>query len=85
MKFHACTRGLLAGAIGVAALAGSCGVASAEPDVVDPGTVPPIITQIITGTPAFIVDPRDRDGPRSDLGGTRECSAKICGLAAGNN
>ena len=67
MILHACARGLLAGALmSVMALAGGTGVARADPD--DVGE-PSIIDQIITQTPALLVDPADEGGPSTDWDG----------------
>jgi hypothetical protein len=67
MKFHTCTRGLLAGAMSVLALAASTAVAQAEPDPFVP--TPGIIDQILTQTPALFVDPADEGGPGSNSDG----------------
>jgi hypothetical protein len=54
---------LLAGGLGVMALASGAGVARADTD----GTpAPPIIDQILTQTPALFVDPADEGGPASN-------------------
>jgi len=50
MKLRACTRGLLAGAISVTALAGGTGVAKAD-DPISPQV--PRIDQILQQTPVF--------------------------------
>ena len=65
MKLHTCARGLLAGAIGVMALAGSTGIAHAQPDPIPP-PAPGIIDQLLTETPDLFVDPRDEGGPGSN-------------------
>ena len=68
MKLHTCARGLLAGAISVVALAGGTGVAHADSDpFLPPG--PGIIDQLLTSSPALLVDPRDEGGPSVDRGG----------------
>jgi hypothetical protein len=68
MKLHTCTRGLLAGAISVMALAGGTGVAHAQPDPIQP-PVPGITDLLITSTPSLWVDPRDEGGPSTNWGG----------------
>ena len=68
MKLHSCTRGLLAAAMSVIALAGGAGVAHAQPDINVPPS-PPIIDQILTQTPALFVDPADEGGPAVDSDG----------------
>ena len=68
MKLHTCARGLLAGAISVVALAGGTGVAHADSDpFLPPG--PGIIDQLLTSSPALLVDPRDEGGPSTNWGG----------------
>jgi hypothetical protein len=59
---HKCTRGLLAGAMSVLALAASTGVAHAQPDPFQPPT-PGILDLLVTSTPALFVDPADEGGP----------------------
>src|SRR5260370_24830311 len=56
MKLHRCALRLLAGGIGVLALAGGTGVARAQPEP-SPPPVPSIIDQLVTDTPALAVDP----------------------------
>ena len=68
MDSHVRTRGLLIVAISIVALACAPGVARADDPVIAP-TVPGIINQILIDTPVLSSDPRDRDGPRRDLGG----------------
>jgi hypothetical protein len=52
----------------VMALAGSSGVAAAQPEPIPP-PVPGIIDQLVADTPALFVDPRDEGGPASDWDG----------------
>jgi hypothetical protein len=66
MILRTCARGLLAGAMIVMALAGGAGVARADPDDV---SAPSIIDQLITQTPALLVDPADEGGPSIDWDG----------------
>jgi hypothetical protein len=62
MKLHTCARGLLAGAMGVMALAAGTGVAHADSDAF--GTpAPGIIDQMLTSTPALSVNPANEGGP----------------------
>jgi hypothetical protein len=68
MKRHVCGRGMLAGAMGVLALAASTGVAHADSDPFTPAG-PGIINQILTETPALSVDPADEGGPGSNYDG----------------
>jgi hypothetical protein len=51
MKLRPCTRGLLAGAISVTALAGGTGVAKADDPLPPPGL--PTIDRILQQTPVF--------------------------------
>jgi hypothetical protein len=67
MRLRTCTRGLVAGAISVSALAASAGVAQADPDPFAPS--PGIIDLITTETPAIFVDPADEGGPSTGSGG----------------
>jgi hypothetical protein len=55
---------LLAGGLAAMALACGAGVAQADNDGMNPG--PPIIDQILTQTPALLVDPSDEGGPASN-------------------
>jgi hypothetical protein len=68
MKLRMCAGGLLAGAMGIAALAGGTGVAAAQPDPIPPPT-PGIIDLLLTETPDLFVDPRDEGGPSAAWGG----------------
>lgn len=68
MKRHMLARGLLAGAVSVIALAGSTGVANAEPEPI-PAPVPGIIDQLLTQTPVLFVDPNNEGGQGNDWGG----------------
>ena len=68
MKLHRCALRLLAGGIGVLALACCTGVARAQPDP-SPPPVPSIIDQLVTSTPALSVDPSDEGGPSTQWGG----------------
>ena len=67
MKLHRCALRLLAGGIGVLALAWCAGVAHAQPDASPP--VPSIIDQLVTSTPALSVDPSDEGGRSTQWGG----------------
>ena len=58
---------LLTGAVTVMAVAISAGIADADADPFTPG--PPIIDQILTQTPALLVDPSDEGGPASNSDG----------------
>jgi hypothetical protein len=66
MKLHACARGLLAGAISVAALVGTTGVAQADDPLPPPGL--PGIDRILLQTPVFN-NPANEGGPGSNWGG----------------
>jgi hypothetical protein len=68
MKLKRCALSLLAGGIGVVALAGGTGVARAQP-APSPPPVPSIIDQLVTLTPALSVDPSDEGGPSTQWGG----------------
>ena len=68
MKLHRCAPRLLAGGIGVLALAYSTAVAHAQPDP-SPPPVPSIIDQLVTLTPALSVDPSDEGRPTTQWGG----------------
>ena len=68
MKLRTCARGLLAGAIGVMALAGSTGAAHADSDPFV-GSGPGIIDQLLTSTPALFVNPSDEGGPSTNWDG----------------
>ena len=68
MKLHKPGLRLLAGGIGVLALAGGTGVARAQPDP-SPPPAPSIIDQLLTATPALSVDPSDEGGPSTQWGG----------------
>ena len=62
MTLRTSGRRLLFGGLGVIALAGSAGVANAQPDPTPP-VVPSIIDQLLTSTPVFSVNPDDEGGP----------------------
>lgn len=62
MTLRTSGRRLLFGGLGVIALAGSTGVAGAQPDNNQP-PVPSIIDQLVTSTPVFSVNPSDEGGP----------------------
>ncbi len=68
MKLRTRTRGLLAGAISVAALASGTGVAHAQPDPIPP-PAPGIIDNLLTQTPILFVDPNNEGGQGQDWGG----------------
>jgi hypothetical protein len=68
MTLHRCARRLLVGGVSVVALAGSTGVAHAQPGPTPP-PVPSIIDQLITSTPALSVNPSDEGGPSTPWDG----------------
>lgn len=68
MKARWCTRGLVAGAASLVALFGGTGVAHADPDI-DPWPGPDPVEQIVTETPALLVDTQDEGGPGTDWDG----------------
>lgn len=61
MKLHACTRGLLAGAISLMALAGATGVAHADPDPTPPPV--PDIDQSLPDLPILFANPANQQLP----------------------
>jgi hypothetical protein len=67
-QLHMLVLGLLTGGMTVMALAGGTGVAHAQPDPINP-TVPGIIDQLLTESPALFVDPADEGGPSIGWGG----------------
>lgn len=66
MTRHRCAFKLLAGGIGVVAIAGTSGLASAQADPSPP--VPSLIDQLVTLTPVLSVNPTD-DGSQSSQWG----------------
>lgn len=68
MKLQRCALRLLAGAMGLVALAGGTGAARAQPNP-SPPPGPSIIDQLETSTPALSVNPTDEGGPSTEWGG----------------
>jgi hypothetical protein len=68
MTLRRCGLRLLAGGIGVLAVAGANGVAGAQPEPTPP-PVPSIIDQLVTLTPALSINPSDEGGPSTPWGG----------------
>ena len=68
MALHTCSRGLLAGAATVIALAGGTGVAHAAPDPAPPPQ--PSITDEFSQYPTTWVNPSNEGQPTTDSGGT---------------
>ena len=65
MKRHLCARGLLVGAMSVAALAASTGTANADSDIFGAPT-PGIVDFLVANTPALFADPGDEGGRKAD-------------------
>lgn len=68
LQRHTCARGLVVGAISVAAFVAGTGVANADPDPFSP-SAPGIVDLIVADTPALSVDPADEGGRSTDWGG----------------